>query len=221
MLDIQEISINICILAVLYNIVYYEPKLNNYSNDTKFNFYRGLMCISFTCIGLNILLKHVGIGILHPFSFKHNDMIEAYNLFFTYLIFDLVNMIAMRNKRIDLYIHHILCIGSLIISSHCNRFGYLHSILLICEVLSTVSGIDCIATEDNNKTLSYYCKKYRKIIIKYIRLPIWLTLFLFVVRFTNKMPTLLWYNGIITASVMIFLDNYWEQKCDKVIKLYE
>lgn len=221
MLNLQELSVNIFVLTVLQSIIQHLPVLKKYNNDTKFNYYRAIMCLTFTIMGLNIMTNHFTEGFAHPFSFKHSDMNELYLLFFGYLIVDLVKMVALKNTRIDLYAHHILCIGSLLIAYYTNRFGYIQSILLICESLSIVAGIDALAMEDKDDIMSYKCKKIRKFIIKYIRIPIWLILFIFTIRYTNKTPSLLWYDGLLISIGMIYLDKYWENKCNKVILLYE
>jgi hypothetical protein len=49
----------------------------------------------------------------------------------------------------------------------------------------------------------------------------WISLLIFTLKYTNRAPSLLWYNGIITSVGMIILDKYWERKCDKVIAKYE
>jgi len=221
MLDYQEISLNICILTTLYTIVHYFPYLKNYSNDIRFSIYRSLMCITFTFMGANILLTHYEKGSLHPFSYKHVDMIEGYNLFLTYLIVDIINMIATKAHRFDLYIHHCMCIIGLLISNYTNRFGYIQSIILICEALSIVSGIDSMAMNDNDNKLSYYCKKIRKYVIKYIRYPIWTTALLSTVYFINKLPKLLSIDLIASCIIMLYMDKYWKKKCEKVIEKYE
>ena len=221
MLNIQELLSIIFVLVIIQSLIQYCPVLSKYNNDVKFNYYRSLMCLSFTIIGLNILTNHFTEGFRHPFSYSHEHMVEAYHLFFGYLIVDIIKMIALKNTRIDLYIHHILCIGSLIISHCVNKFGYIHCIILICEIISIISGIDSMAMNDNDKIISYKSKKFRKYIIKYVRIPIWIIALLFTIKHTNKISNYLWYNGIILSICMIYLDKYWENKCDKVINMYE
>ena len=221
MLNLQELSLNIFVLTILQTIIQHMPVLSKYNDDIKFNYYRSLMCLSFTLIGLNILTNHFTEGFNHPISFLNIDMIDAYHLFFGYLLVDIVKMLALKHKRIDLYIHHILCIVSLLISYYVNKFGYIHSIILICEAISIVSGPDSMAMEDKDDYTSYICKKIRKNIIKYIRIPIWIIVFLFTIKYARKTSSLIWYNGIILSSTMIYLDKYWESKCDKVISMYE
>jgi len=221
MLDLQEISLNMCIITVLYTIVHYYPGLKKYSNEIKFNVYRSLMCITFTCIGINIMVEHFGNGSLHPFSFQHDTITEAFNLFMTYLVVDVIYMISSKNKRIDLYVHHILIIIGLTISNYTNCFGYIQSIILICESLSIVSGIDSMAIEDKDNKLSYYCKKFRKNIIKYVRGPIWITALLIILYFIKKLPILFSSSGIIVSVIMLYMDKIWENKCNKVIDMYE
>ena len=221
MLNIKELLSIIFVLVIIQSLIQYCPVLSKYNNDVKFNYYRSLMCLTFTIVGLNILTNHFTEGFRHPFSYLHKHMVEAYHLFFGYLIVDIIKMIASKNTRIDLYIHHILCIGSLIISHHVNKFGYIHCIILICEIISIISGIDSMAMNDNNKIISYKSKKFRKYIIKYVRIPIWIIALLFTIKYTNKISNYLWYNGIILSISMIYLDKYWENKCDTIINMYE
>ena len=123
----------------------------------------------------------------------------------TYLVVDMVYMISSKNKRMDLYVHHMLMITGLTISNYLNCFGYIQSIVLICESLSIVSGIDSMAIEDNDNKLSYYCKKIRKNIIKYVRGPIWVTALLIILYFIKKLPILFSSSGIILAGTMLYM----------------
>ncbi len=219
--DFRELSLKIFILLVLYTIIFNYPQLSKYNDETKFNYYRSFMCLAFTCLGLHIGINHFKNGFAHPFSYHHIEMDEIQYVFMAYLIIDLIKLIASNNKRADLYIHHILCIGSTILALTTNKFGYLHCLVLICESISIVTGIDAIAMEDKDDYLSYQCKKYRKIILNYIRFPVWIAIIIFGLKYFKRgpLPTVL--NGIITSIIMIFLDRYWERKCDKVINKYE
>ena len=67
---------------------------------------------------------------------------------------------------------------------------------------------------------SYYYKVYRKSIIRYIRLPIWILGLLFTIRHTHQSKPILWWLCTFTCFLMIGMDHYWENKCDKVIKKY-
>ena len=220
MFNLHEISMNLCILTIIYTLISNYPKLNKYTPEIKFSIYRSLMCITFSSMGINILINYISNGIKNPFMFTNENIMELFQLFTAYLIFDLLQMVASKSTRYDLYIHHLICMGALVISSITNHFGYIHSILLIAELLSVISGIDNMAIHDNDMDLSYYCKKIRKNIIIYIRYPLWIILFFYTLYFTNNIPDLLWYNCLGTAIVMGSLDYYWKKKCDKVINKY-
>lgn len=234
MIDGQEISINLIVLTIIYSMIQHFPPLRQYSDDVRFNTYRSIMCITFSLMGSNILVNNFTNGFAHPFSYQNSNMNEISHIFVSYIIIDLVKMAASNYNRLDLYIHHIWCLISALISMQLDKFGYLASILLICESISIITGIDSMAMEDmannpknkkislmDNEYISYKCKKFRKYIIKYVRLPMWIIMFLFTIRFTNKSHPLIWYNGIILSCIMIYLDKYWEDKCDKVIDKYE
>ena len=76
MLNLTELSLNIFVLTILQTIIQHMPVLSKYNDDIKFNYYRSLMCLSFTLIGLNILTNHFTEGFNHPFSFLNIDMID-------------------------------------------------------------------------------------------------------------------------------------------------
>jgi hypothetical protein len=219
--DYKELCFKIVSLVGLYTMIYYYPKLKPYNNETKFNYYRSVMCLAFTVIGLHVGITHFMDGFMHPFSFKHNDMYEIQYLFMGYLIVDVLKIMANDKIRFDLLVHHFLCIGSLIIANSIDGFGYLHSVILICESISIVTGIDSMAMEENDTYLSYQCKRFRKNIISKIRLPMWIMLFIFSIKYMNKIPSILFYNCIIVSVSMIFLDLYWEKKCDKIIDMFK
>ena len=122
--DFKELSCKIFILLVIYSIIFYYPKLTKYSDETKFNYYRSIMCLAFTIIGLHILINHFSNGFAHPFSYHNNEMDEIHYIFMAYLIIDLIKLLANKSYRYDLYIHHIICIISIIIGLSINKFGY-------------------------------------------------------------------------------------------------
>ncbi len=219
--DYKELCSMMIILVVLQTMVNYFPDLKKYNTDTKFNYYRSLMCLSFTGIGLQIGINHFKNGFSHPFSFHHEDLNSVHYIFMAYLVVDLLKMIADKNTRIDLYAHHGLCIFGIITALNIGKFGYAHSIILICEAISIVTGIDSMAIEDNDDYLSYQCKRFRKNVINYVRLPMWITVLIFTLKYTNRGPSILWYNGLISSIIMICLDRYWLGKCEKVIQKYE
>ena len=130
-------------------------------------------------------------------------------------------MVKNKKGRKDLYIHHIFVLIVTLLYIVSGYGGWLVSILIFCEIISIVSGIDRIAMIDKNMKESMIYKKIRKNIIKFIRLPIWIVLFLFNTKYIGRLPNYLVYTGYITVFVMLNLDRYWEKKCDKVINKYK
>jgi len=214
------IVIKIFILIIFWNILKTFPPLLNYSENTKFSIYRSLICLILAGFSLQNSFNHFHKGFIDPFTYNHSDLTEIHNVFIAYIIFDLIKISFEKSKRIDLYIHHFWCLGSFLLAKHYGHCGYFHSLLLFNEVISIVSGIDSMAMEDKELIVSAKCKKFRKIIIQYFRLPIWISLFLVVLKFTPKLPTIIWWNGVLTIILMVILDRYWEKKCDKVINKY-
>ena len=99
--------------------------------------------------------------------------------------------------------------------------GWLVVVIIFAEILSVVSGIDSIAMYEGNMLESMLYKKIIKNIIKFVRLPIWIIIFLFTTKYIGRMPSYMTYLGYIMVFVMINLDIYWEKKCDKVINKYK
>jgi hypothetical protein len=129
-------------------------------------------------------------------------------------------MLITKNTRIDLYIHHIWCLVSFLTAQYYDVMGYFHVFLLINESISIVSGLDSIYLEEDKKYESILCKKYRKNIIKFIRLPIWIIVLLTTFYFKKDIPNIIFWNGILTSILMICLDQYWFKKCNDAIEKY-
>lgn len=212
--------IKIITLFLFSEFIENYKKLEKYSTETKFNVYRSLMCIYFSLYSLEISINYLPEAYGLPFDFKNEEISDIQNWFIAYLILDIEKMIITGNKRWDLYVHHIWCLISFFIAQFYDKLGYFHIFLLINESISIVSGIDSIYLEENKKYESMLCKKYRKNIIKFIRLPIWILVLLTTLHHRKDLPDIMFWNGLLTSVLMIGLDSYWEGKCDKVINEY-
>ena len=213
--------IKIITLFLFSEFIENYKKLEIYSIETKFNIYRSLMCIYFSLYSLEISINYLPEAYGLPFDFTNEEIRDIQNWFIAYLILDIEKMIITGNKRWDLYVHHIWCLISFWIAQSYDKLGYFHIFLLINESISIVSGIDSIYLEENKKYESMLCKKYRKNIIKFIRLPIWILVLLTTLHHRKDLPDIMFWNGLLTSVLMIGLDSYWEGKCDKVINEYK
>lgn len=193
-------------------------KIKKYNTETKFNTYRSLMCLFFALYSLQNTILNIVPGYLEPFSYHNIEFIDISEWFISYLIVDIGKMIYMKSVRWDLYIHHIWCLIGFVAGFIWNKIGFYTNLLLINESISIVSGIDSMFMEDNDLENSIKCKIYRKNIIKYLRLPLWITTLLISIHNYNSLPIIGFSITLITSFLMIYLDNYWEKKCDKVIK---
>jgi hypothetical protein len=211
------IFIKIIILFLYSEWIENLKQLENYNQETKFNVYRSLMCIYFSLYSLELSINNFSDAYGRPFDFKTDEINEIQEWFQSYLLLDIEKMIISGNKRWDLYVHHIWCIISFWIAQYYDKLGYFHIFLLINESISIVSGIDSMYLEENKKYESMICKKYRKAIIKFIRLPIWILVLLTTLHHSRDIPSVMFWNGLLTSLLMIYLDRYWESKCQKVI----
>ena len=209
------------IIVLFFFLIFVEkyPKLTNFNQDTKFNFYSSLMCLFFSLYSFDNSINNLIDGYIEPFNFKFEGFDDISEWFVSYLILDIGKMAWMKNKRWDLYVHHVWCLFSYLIAMYYNKIGFFHNFLLINESISIVSGIDSMYMEENDMEKSKKCKIYRKNIIKYLRLPIWIITLLITLHHTHNIPDIMFWNGILSSCLMIWLDRYWEKKCDKVINL--
>lgn len=212
--------IKIITLFLFSEFVENYKKMEIYSLETKFNVYRSLMCIYFSLYSLELSINNFTVAYGFPFLYKNDEIIELSDWFISYLILDIEKMIIFGNNRWDLYLHHIWCLMSFWLAQYYDKCGYFHIFLLINEAISIVSGIDSIYMEEGKKYESMLCKKYRKNLINYIRLPIWIIVLLTTIHHRKDLPTILFLNGVITPALMIYLDRYWENKCNQSIEKY-
>lgn len=211
----------IILLYCLWIFIKYFPTLKKYDSNIKFNIYRSVMCIYFSTYSIFNTINNFSNGMNFPFRYNNQEINDIVNWFIAYLLFDLFKLFTSKNKRIDLYIHHIWCLIVVLITQYQKSGSFIVNLILINEAISIVSGIDKIAMKDNNMNESYNYKIYRKNIIKYLRLPIWIILFVITLKKTNNIPKIVWIGSILTSLIMINLDFYWEKKCNKVINKYK
>jgi hypothetical protein len=212
--------IKIIILFLFSELIENYYKLEKYKTETKFSVYRSLMCIYFSLYSFELTVNYIDEARSNPFIFKNDEITELSEWFISYLIIDLEKMILTRNTRIDLYIHHIWCLLSFLVAQHYNELSYFHIFLLINESISIVSGLDSIYLEEDSKYESMLCKKYRKNIIRFIRLPIWITLFFGMIYNRKNLSNIIFWNGILTSLLMLYLDEHWYKKCNDAIEKY-
>ena len=219
MWSVENIEIKIIVIFLFSLVVDNYPKLNKYTEESKFNMHRSLLCL-FICI----YAFHNVINNLHCLSkpydlstFEFNDLIEW---FAAYLFTDIIKMILINNKRIDLYIHHLVALLVLISGMYYDKVGLISSLALINEIISIVSGIDSIYLEDKNYKKSKQCKVFRKYVILFIRLPIWILiigLHFYHYDSSNTQMFYLYLLFLISYMSFILLDCYWLKKCNKII----
>jgi hypothetical protein len=211
--------IKLVVLFIFWKIIKRHPKFKDYKKETVFSMYRSLMCLFFMLYSLENLICNF-TDLLNCPTKERDCYQNITEWFIVYLIMDIVKMILEKNTRVDLYLHHIWCLISVVLGKYYNNAGAIFNLVLINEAISVVSGADSMAMEDNNMKESYYYKLYRRNIIRYLRLPIWILGLLIVLRHTDKINSSVWWNSVLSSFVMIGLDHYWEKKCNKVVDKY-
>jgi len=219
--NIKNVIKKVLILFAFWKFVDKFPKLQKYSEETRFSIYRSLMCLFFTLYALQNAINHFSDGFNNPFNFKSNDFDDILTWFGGYIILDLIKIFLNKKKRMDLLVHHGIFLIYSFMNVHFDTMGYFCSSILIAEAISIFSGIDKLEMEKNNMKISKVYKEYRKFIIKYVRIPIWITVLLTTLRFSKHQPNILLIFNIILPLFMIKMDKFWEGKCDKIISKYK
>jgi hypothetical protein len=218
---IKIIIKKILLLYLFWKFVDKFPKLQKYSKETRFSIYRSLICLFFTLYSLQNSINFFTEGFSNPFDFKSDEFTDICSWFLAYIMFDFIKIIFIKNKRIDLIIHHSFFLIVSFFYIYYDKIGYFSNFILLAESISIFSGTDKMEMEKNNMKKSKDYKVYRKKIIKYLRIPIWITTLLLTLKNTKKQPSVLWYINIFMSLFMIKMDKYWENKCDKIIKKYK
>ena len=117
------IIIRIIVLFLFLIFVEKYPKLKNFSDETKFNVYRSLICLFFTLYAFDNVINNVINGYNDPFNFKVPGFQDVSEWFMAYIMLDMGKMIWMKNKRWDLYVHHIWCLLSTMTGFYYNKIG--------------------------------------------------------------------------------------------------
>ena len=108
-LDQKEYYIKILVLFIFWKIIKNHPKLKEYKPETAFSVYRSLMCLFFMLFALENLINNFTDLFNQPYT-NRECYSDITSWFIVYLIMDVLKMILDKNKRIDLYIHHIWCL---------------------------------------------------------------------------------------------------------------
>ena len=194
------------------------PYLKKYDIKLKFSIYRSIMCTFFVIKSLlyiasvNNIMDDTFIFIkeLEPLFFK----------FYLYILFDIIFILCRSKKRYDLLIHHFVIILISTLAYNKNILGNILPILLLNEAISILSGFDKISLNNNMISQSILFKQIRKLIIIFIRLPIWiifLNLSLKNKEILGELNSIKIISAFVGLSV-IGLDLYWYGKCNEFIK---
>lgn len=208
-------SVSLIIFTIV--IILYLPYLKKYDIKLKFNIYRSIMCTYFVVKSLEFLKNENNIL---QNCFKFNSSLEPLIILFSsYIIIDIIYTLLRTNKRFDLLLHHLVVLIIIIIGYKNKLVGNIFPILLLNEAISIVSGFDSVELNCKKFKQSVLFKKIRKYIILFIRLPIWFFMIYQLIK-DNELVS----NNIIKVIVlsiniiMIILDFYWFNKCNKFIE---
>jgi len=213
----QTIIINVFLLLLCYHCL--KTYLRKYIRNEIicFQLYRSIICTFIALYSTIQIYTKWDKFWNFPIEYvdKHTEWINILTL--SYFISDIFTMICQKNKRIDLWIHHIFCLISLSLHSiyYSNPCILLNGVIM-AEFLSTVSGLDAISKYFKYNYILWWTKLYRCFIIIFIRFPIWISLINFV--FTCNMYYIAQVNCILGSIIMCSLDIYWLKLCIRTLR---
>ncbi len=201
------------LLFLEYFLIYiFKRKTIDHANIC-FEIYRSLNCIFFSL--------NSGLKLIKNFSFYYPYLSE--NLFITqtdfnyfdirilflnYIIFDILYMCRLIQIRMDLFIHHIICLfGFFLIWDK----PFLLEYVLLLELISSLNFVKYIFNSKYNELIVYY---WKGITILFIRFPFHIQYLRNYLYFKETIFKI--YFPIIYFSLVI-LDLYWLKKLNSRI----
>jgi len=215
----QSIIINVFLLLISYHSL--KAYIKKYIRDEiiSFQLYRSVICTFIALYSTIQILINWDKFWNTPTKYvdKHTEWINILTL--SYFISDIFTMICQKNKRIDLWIHHIFCLISLSLHSiyYSNPCIILNGVIM-AEFMSAVSGLDAVAKYFKYGNILWWTKLYRCFVIILIRFPIWIMLIKFVL--TTDMYYAAQVNCIVGSITMCSLDIYWLRLCIKALRTH-
>jgi len=212
--------INILSLIFIYHIFINISKtqLSIKDNIVLFQVYRSFICFIISICSSYICYYNWDNLDINPIYYT-NKQIKNTNIFaLSFFCSDLINMIIHNNKRVSLWIHHLICI--LVFYTHCvyfNNSSIIFTWLLLAEYMSLASGVDALAKYYNKRKILFWTKLYRCLIILLVRFPIWLKLMSLGLRNETIYPSGK-LSCILGSLCMIILDIYWFRLCLRFFK---
>lgn len=218
----MNIIIKTLFLSVLWNFINIGFRsLDKYDVNVKFSIFRSVCCLTISIYALLNICKYGKDPIINPFFSTSFDIKDLNELFVAYIIHDLINMAITKTTRMELWFHHIFSLITFTLSPVILKNSpMMLNVLLLAEFMSVVSGIDSMYIHTNEMKSSMYCKKFRKFVIRFIRAPIWIYAIISTLINYDKLPNLLIANSLVAMIAMPLLDNYWANRCQKVIDKY-
>merc|ERR1712224_919279 len=142
----MKIVLKTLTLACIFMGVKYFKEKNNKSVkiDIIFSIYRSICCLFLFVYALQGFIKDGKNGLNDPFKYTNFDTSDLTEWFTLYITIDLLIMILIKCKRIDLWFHHsisFITMGIVYKYSN-NNFPFIINIILLVEAMSIMSGID-------------------------------------------------------------------------------
>lgn len=182
-------------LIYLFIIILLKTYFKSYYKKYDYHsLFRSFFCFGISTLSLLTTILYWNNLILNPFDSNWLS-IHINKLMLTYMLYDTAYYIYSNKYRIDLLIHHIICIGF---------FGIYYNKLLLtfCSINEIISAFNWIGILYPN--YSWIGKLIRLYSILFVRLFVWIYTLYFIHN-----DIFIFYIGLLFVSIFIGLDLYW------------
>lgn len=182
----------ICILIILVFKKLIKMLFKSFDHHILF---RSFFCLFISTLSMGISIINWNILLKNPLE-TNNLSLVSNNLMLGYMIIDTIHYLYKQNYRIDLLLHHFVCL--LIFGLHLDK-----NILSFCSINEILSSFNWIGIIYPN--LEWISKILRLLSILFVRLFVWIFTLFFL---SNSQPRI-FQIAFILVFFFVCLDVYW------------
>lgn len=184
----------------------------NFGDKDYHSIYRSIYCLLITIFSFYQTSCNWSELKQFPMLSATSSSLIINNFMFVYMIYDIWYFFYSKKIRYDLLLHHILC---MIIFYYYKNY-FIMTFGSIAEIISAMNWLSLI-----KKKYNYFTRIFRIFSIIFIRLPLWINIFILYINTVYQIQVL------CIILIFILLDLYWlkimydniNENCNNYIKI--